>query len=75
MKASGGNSLPVQWLGLPGFTAEGLSQSLVGELRSHKPRSMSKKEKKKVIECLLSVSPYSVLFKYGSFYPHSNSMI
>ena len=32
-----GNSLAVWWLGLGTFTAKGLGQSLVRELRSHKP--------------------------------------
>ena len=38
-----GNSLAVQWLELCTFTAEGLVQSLVMELRSHKPCSVAKK--------------------------------
>ena len=44
-----GNSLEVQWLALSTFTAEGLGQSLVRELGSHKPSSIcvAKKEKKK----------------------------
>ena len=32
-----GNFLTVQWLGLGAFTAVAQVQSLVGELRSHKP--------------------------------------
>ena len=32
-----GNSLAVQWLGLSTFTARAQVQTLVGELRSHKP--------------------------------------
>ena len=40
-----GTSLVVQWLGLPVFTAVAWVQSLVGELRSHKPRHMAKKIK------------------------------
>ena len=39
-----GNSLEVQWLRLGAFTATGLG-SLVGELRSHKPRGVDKKKK------------------------------
>ena len=35
-----GNSLAVQWLGLGTFTARAWVQSLVRELRSHKPRGM-----------------------------------
>ena len=43
-----GNSLAVQWLRLHAFTAEGPgSGSLVGELSSHKPRSVAKKKKRK----------------------------
>ena len=38
-----GNSLVVQWLGLRAFTAVAQVQSLVGELRSHKPCSAAKK--------------------------------
>ena len=38
-----GNSLAVQWLGLRAFTAEVRVRSLVGELRSCKPRSVAKK--------------------------------
>ena len=41
-----GNSLVVQWLGLGTFTAVARAQSLVGELRSHKPCDMAKKKKK-----------------------------
>ena len=37
-----GNSLAVQWLGLRALTAEGWVQSLVRELRSHKPRGVAK---------------------------------
>ena len=42
-----GTSLAVQWLGLRAFTAWALVQSLVGELRSHKPRGTAKEGKKK----------------------------
>ena len=35
-----------QWLGLSAFTAGVHVQSLVGELRSHKPRSVTKRKKK-----------------------------
>ena len=38
----GRNSLVVQWLDLSVFTAEALVQSLVGELRSCKPRGVAK---------------------------------
>ena len=34
-------SLAVQWLGLSTFTARAWVQSLVGELRSRKPRDMA----------------------------------
>ena len=34
----------VQWLGLRAFTAVAQVQSLVGELRSHKPCSAAKKK-------------------------------
>ena len=40
-----GNSLVVQWLGLHTLTAMGRVESLVGELRSHKPRGLAKKKK------------------------------
>ena len=36
-----GNSLAVQWLALSVFTAGARVQSLVGELRSHKPRNVA----------------------------------
>ena len=42
-----GNSLVVQWLGLCALTAGAQVQSLVEELRSHKPHSRAKKKKKK----------------------------
>ena len=41
-----GNSLAVQSLGLSTFTMVALVQSLVRELRSHKPCSVAKKKKK-----------------------------
>ena len=41
-----GNALAVQWLGLREFTAGAWVQTLLRELRSHKPCSMAKKEKK-----------------------------
>ena len=40
-----GNSLVVQWLGLYAFTAQAIVQSLVGELKSHKPRGEAKKKR------------------------------
>ena len=40
------NSLAVQWLALSTFTAEGLVQSLIRELRSHKPRGVGKGKEK-----------------------------
>ena len=40
----------VQWLGLGAFTAVAQVQSLVGELRSHKPCGAAKKKKKKNVE-------------------------
>ena len=42
-----GTSLEVQWLGLCTCIAGTRVQSLVGELRSHNPRDLAKKEKKK----------------------------
>ena len=41
-----GSSLVVQWLGLSAFTAVARVQSLVGQLRSHKPSGEAKKKKK-----------------------------
>ena len=41
------NSLAVQWLALSTFTAEGLVQSLIRELRSHKLRGVGKGKEKK----------------------------
>ena len=41
------NSLVVQWLGVSVFTLVAQVQSLVGELRSHKPRGVAKKKKRK----------------------------
>ena len=43
------SSPAVQWLGLRALTAEGRAwvQSVVGELRSHKPRGTGKKQKQK----------------------------
>ena len=40
-----GNSLAAQWLGLSAFTAVAWVQSLVRELRSHKPRGVARKKK------------------------------
>ena len=40
----------VQWLGLGAFTARSQVQSLVGELRSCKPRGAAIKKKKIVVE-------------------------
>ena len=37
----------VQWLGLSAFTAEGPVQSLVRELRFHRPQGAALKKKKK----------------------------
>ena len=42
-----GNSLALQWLGLCALTAGARVQSLVGELRSHKPLGTGRKKKKK----------------------------
>ena len=42
---STGNSLAVQWLGLGAFTARAQVQSLVEELRSHKPPGQERKKK------------------------------
>ena len=39
-----GNSLVVQWLGLSAFTARAWVQSLVRELRSHKPSGATRKK-------------------------------
>ena len=36
----------VQWLGLGAFTVRAQVQSLVGELRSHKPHGQIKKKEK-----------------------------
>ena len=44
-----GNSLADQWLRLGAFIARIWVQSLVGELRSHKPHSTAKKGKKKKV--------------------------
>ena len=43
-----GNSLAVQGLGLCAFTAVARVQSLVGELKSRKPRGTAKKTKNKI---------------------------
>ena len=40
-------SLVVQWLRLSTFTVRAQVQSLVGELRSHKPCCVARKKKKK----------------------------
>ena len=45
VKGLSGNSLVVQWLGLGVFTAVAGAQSLVGELKSCKPRGVAKKKK------------------------------
>ena len=42
-----GNSLVVQWLGYGTFTVVAQVQSLVEELRSHKPHTAAKKKKKR----------------------------
>ena len=41
-----GNSLAVQWLGLHAFTEVARVQSLVGELRAHKPCDVAKNKTK-----------------------------
>jgi len=41
----GRNSLPVQWLRLGAFTTVALVQSLVEELKSHKPHGTTGKKK------------------------------
>ena len=41
----------VQWLQLGAFTAKGPVQSLVGELRSHKPHGVAKKKNAEKIFC------------------------
>ena len=43
------NSLAVKWLGLSAFTALARVQSLVAELRSHKPPGAAKKQKQKEV--------------------------
>ena len=53
MKILLGNFLEVQWLGLGAFTARAGVQSLVWELRSHKPHGAAKK-KKILLNILLS---------------------
>ena len=42
-KSETGNSLVVQWLGLRALTARSPRGSLVGELRSRKPRDAAEK--------------------------------
>ena len=54
-----GNSLVVQWLGLGAFTAVAQVQSLVGELRSPKPRGMAKKKKRKERKIYMQTEFYS----------------
>ena len=44
LKIHWGNTLTVQWLGLRAFTAVAWVPSLVGKLRSHKPRGGAKKK-------------------------------
>ena len=44
------NSLGVKWLGLSPFTAVAQVQSLVGELRSHNPRSIKKSNYLKIVD-------------------------
>ena len=41
-----GNSLVAQWSGFSAFTARDWVQSLVGELKSHKPHGLAEKKKK-----------------------------
>ena len=56
-----GNSLVVQWLGYGTFTVVAQVQSLVGELRSHKPLTAVKKKKgKKESPCV----PVADSFRY-----------
>ena len=49
----------VQWLGLGAFTAVAQVQSLVGELRSPKPRGMAKKKKRKERKIYMQTEFYS----------------
>ena len=48
-----GSSLAVQWLGLGASTAVAGFQSLVGELRSHKPRGAATPPPKKSYQCII----------------------
>ena len=51
-----GNSLVVQWLGLGAFNAVTQVGSLVGELRSRKPRCAARKKKKVTASTSFSLS-------------------
>ena len=75
MKASRGKFLASPVVRTPWFHCGGPESIPGGRTKIPQAEKYEQKGEKKVIECLLSVSPYSVLFKYGSFYPHNNSMI
>ena len=56
-----GNSLAVRWLGLHAFTAVARVQSLVGEIRSHKPQGTAKKKEKKRKTLNVQMAPFSLI--------------
>ena len=62
-------SLVAYWLGLGAFTAVIRVQSLVRQLRSHKPRDMAKKTQNKQKLCMQIVfTDYYLLCKKGRYY-------
>ena len=61
-----GNSLVVQWLGLGAFTAMARVRSLVGELRSCRPRGVAKKINKKKIKNSIYMYVYKCVYTYSS---------
>ena len=65
---SPGNSLAVQWLGLSTFTVVVAQvQSLVRELRTHKPRGTTKKKKKATTTKKLRVQKHTFIWIVNLF--------
>ena len=66
-----GTSLVVQWLGLCTFTATVWVQSLVGELRSHKPCGAAKESTHKDVRyvCMFRFFPIIGYYKMLSAVP------
>lgn len=70
----GRNPLVVHWLGLGTFTAVVCVQSVVGEVRSHKPRGVSRKRKGRKRE-LICIDPTFYLLGGLHLVNNNNTMM